>query len=131
MQSSGGYPLGLRQIKRLDLNTGTYDTLCDVVGVCLNACGIHPQTNLVYCSELPGSQNLVRVDCDINVTDLELRNQQGTLADAAVPTGSVCYLGGLPRTFAANFDVKGEYWWDSGSSGCVALVTVALWDIPE
>eukprot|EP00438_Fugacium_kawagutii_P005762 Skav233570 [mRNA] locus=scaffold1972:24134:27388:+ [translate_table: standard] len=101
------------QIKRLDLDTGTYETLCNVVGVCLNACGIHPQTNLLYCNNID-TNNLVRVDCDLNTTDLELREQQGTLADAAVATGTVCYLGRLPGTFAANLDEKGEYWWDRG-----------------
>eukprot|EP00438_Fugacium_kawagutii_P036499 Skav201084 [mRNA] locus=scaffold2138:143028:149923:- [translate_table: standard] len=101
---------GTAQIKRLDLDTGAYTDLCDVVGVCLNACGIHPQTNLIYCNNRPGSDNLVRVDCDINIADLEKRNQEGTLAEAEAVTGTVCYLGQLQETFAANFDEKGDFW---------------------
>eukprot|EP00438_Fugacium_kawagutii_P021662 Skav223790 [mRNA] locus=scaffold575:415230:420425:- [translate_table: standard] len=105
-----GHQQGTAQIKRLDLDTGNYETLCNVVGVCLNACGIHPQTNLLYCNNI-NSNNLVRVDCDLNITDLELQEQQGALADAAVATGTVCYLGRLTGTFAANLDEKGEYWY--------------------
>eukprot|EP00438_Fugacium_kawagutii_P028464 Skav218391 [mRNA] locus=scaffold790:18987:20545:+ [translate_table: standard] len=106
------------QIMRLDLDTGTYTNLCNVVGVCLNACGIHPQTNLVYCNHRPGSDNLVRVDCDINITDMELRDQEGTLADAEVPNGTVCYLGRIQETFAANLDENGEFWFkeDAGAN---------------
>eukprot|EP00438_Fugacium_kawagutii_P036501 Skav201086 [mRNA] locus=scaffold2138:150458:157689:- [translate_table: standard] len=117
LQQACNQGLGTAQIKRLDLDTGTYTNLCNVVGVCLNACGIHPQTNIIYCNNRPGSDNLVRVDCDINITDMELRNQEGTLADAEVPTGTVCYLGRLRGTFAANLDENGEFWFKQNAGG--------------
>ena len=71
MQEFGASSWHLRQIKRLNLDDGVYTDLCDIPGRCLNACGIHPQTNLIYCNECPGNDNLVRVDCNINVAQLE------------------------------------------------------------
>ena len=71
----------LRQIKRLNLEDGSYTDLCNIPGRCLNACGIHPQTNLLYCNERPGNDNLVRVDCDINVAELETSTSPSEMED--------------------------------------------------
>ena len=71
----------LRQIKRLNLEDGSYTDLCNIPGRCLNACGIHPQTNLLYCNERPGNDNLVRVDCDINVAELETSTSPSEMDD--------------------------------------------------
>ena len=71
----------LRQIKRLNLEDGVYTDLCNIPGRCLNACGIHPQTNLLYCNERPGNDNLVRVDCDVNVAELEESTSPSEMED--------------------------------------------------
>lgn len=71
----------LRQIKRLNLEDGVYTSLCNIPGRCLNACGIHPQTNLIYCNERPGNDNLVRVDCDVNVAELEASTSPSEMED--------------------------------------------------
>lgn len=101
---------GTAQIKRLNLENGVYTTLCNIPGRCLNACGIHPQTNLMYCNERPGSDNLVRVDCNVSVADLEARQLAGTLGAYVPVNGSLCFLGRLQNTFAANLDLDGNYW---------------------
>ena len=42
----------LRELFRLDLSTAQYTLLCYVPGHCFNACGIHPQTNEIFCREV-------------------------------------------------------------------------------
>ena len=70
----------LREIRRLDIGpAGTYTTLCYIENECLNACGIDPKTNHMYCNQRPGDQQLVRVDCFLDVVELETRAQEGTL----------------------------------------------------
>lgn len=116
---------GTAQIKRLNLEDGVYTDLCNIPGRCLNACGIHPQTNLLYCNERPGNDNLVRVDCDVNVAELEASTSPsemedgfwrspgtvaGTVGAYVAVTGSLCFLGRLQNTFAANLDVDGNFW---------------------
>lgn len=101
---------GTAQIKRLNLEDGVYTDLCNIPGRCLNACGIHPQTNLLYCNERPGNDNLVRVDCDVNVAELEARTVAGTVGAYVAVTGSLCFLGRLQDTFSSNLDVDGNFW---------------------
>lgn len=81
---------GTAQIKRLNLEDGVYTDLCNIPGRCLNACGIHPQTNLLYCNERPGNDNLVRVDCDVNVAELEARWFLAKPGNCGGDRGSVC-----------------------------------------
>eukprot|EP00435_Cladocopium_sp_Y103_P061943 s631_g23.t1 len=102
-------------IFRLDLSPGTagsYTPLCRIPEYCLNACGIDPDTSHIFCSQRPeGSENLVRVDCDNIETDIEQKLAAGTLTSTNVPVaGSLCFFGKLQKTFAANFDIDGNFW---------------------
>ena len=63
-------------ITRLDLRTGTYNTLCYVPGYCLNACAVSPATRSeepfsepseadyqIYCQTRSQPSMFVRVNC--------------------------------------------------------------------
>ena len=83
-----------RTIFRLDLSPGTaggYTPLCHIQDYCLNACGIDPDTNQIFCSQRPeGSENLVRVD---EVPDILARLTSGTLNQFQPVSGN------LPKCF--------------------------------
>lgn len=90
-------------IFRLDLTSGQYKPVCRINGHCLNACGIDPVSSHIYCSNRPGSENLMRVDCNINNEDI--------FASTYTPvSGTVCFFGKLQTTFAGNFDIDGNFW---------------------
>ena len=58
--------------------------------------------------------NLVRIDCPLNVTEVEL----GLPITPVV--GTLCFFGRVPGTYAGNFDVNGSFWcgaWDDGIDG--------------
>ena len=57
-------------------------------------------------SRLGGSfgNNFLRVDCPLNVTEVELG------LPLTVVEGTLCFFGQIPGTFAGNFDVNGSFW---------------------
>ncbi|CAJ1380239.1 unnamed protein product [Effrenium voratum] len=67
------------EIKRLDLVTGTYTTVCKFTqGYCFNACGINPADSKIYCASWGPALNtlgrsdpraLVRVECPTPTAD--------------------------------------------------------------
>ena len=184
------FDTALREIRRLDIGpAGTYTTLCYIENECLNACGIDPKTNEMYCNQRPGDQQLVRVDCFLDVVELETRAQEGTLGgwvelfdsslqyldvlsivyysiwvylasfgihlnlvwddvatdgpikwvpcwlilvvtvvlswgDYTPVEGKLCFFGGLPNMFQADFDLDGNYW-------CLAENSVSSWSRPH
>jgi len=113
---------GRAAIDRLDLNTGEYTPLCYVPGHCFNGCGISPETNEIFCREkLSGKtgNNLVRIDCPLNMTEVELG------LPITPVEGSLCFFGKIPATYAANFDVNGSFWFkrNRGNEGEIFEIT--------
>eukprot|EP00434_Breviolum_minutum_P043416 symbB.v1.2.038702.t1/scaffold6131.1/size20721/2 len=103
----GNCSAGGGELFRLDLSTGTYQLLCYVPTHCFNACGISPETNEIFCRERLGGStgnNLVRIDCPLNVTEVELG------LPITPVEGELCFFGRVPGTYAANFDVNGSFW---------------------
>ena len=72
--------------------------------------------------------NLVRIDCPLNATEVEL----GLPITPVV--GTLCFFGRVPGTYAGNFDVNGSFWcgaWDDGIDGIDGMSGggwVGLWD---
>jgi len=97
---------GFGELFRLDLSTGQYTPLCFVPQHCFNACGLSPD-NEIFCRErLTGDfgNNFLRVDCPLNMTEVELG------LPITPVEGTLCFFGQIPGTYAANFDVNGNYW---------------------
>ena len=61
--------------------------------------------------------NLVRIDCPLNMTEVELG------LPITPVEGSLCFFGKIPGTYAANFDVNGSFWCGMGN-GMIG----GLWD---
>eukprot|EP00434_Breviolum_minutum_P039284 symbB.v1.2.034881.t1/scaffold4582.1/size37739/1 len=101
---------GRGELFRLDLSTAQYTLLCYVPGHCFNACGINPQTNEIFCRERLNNyqttpdNNLLRVDCPLNMTEVELG------LPITPVEGTLCFFGQIPGTYAGNFDVNGSFW---------------------
>ena len=52
--------------------------------------------------------NLVRVDCPLNMTEVELG------LPITPVEGTLCFFGQLAKTYAGNFDVNGSFWCGGG-----------------
>ena len=52
--------------------------------------------------------NLLRVDCPLNMTEVELG------LPITPVEGTLCFFGQIPGTYAGNFDVNGSFWCGGG-----------------
>lgn len=78
----------------LNIDTGDYASICQLPeGICVNACGIDPTSNLAFCVSRPGDLNLLRIDCDFTgkLAELQRRSDEGTLSTLAVSV-SPCHI---------------------------------------
>ena len=69
-----------------------------------------PTPDTLAIPRLGGSRgnNFVRIDCPLNVTEVE------SGLPVTVVDGELCFFGKIPGTYAANFDVNGSYWCGNG-----------------
>eukprot|EP00435_Cladocopium_sp_Y103_P054677 s172_g17.t2 len=97
---SGG--TGYANISSLNLDDGSYTTLCQLEGVCLNACSVSPIHSAIFCRAQGAfsGQQFVRISCPL-----------GDLSEIPVK-GSLCYYGQIGSTYAGSFDLEfGTYYW--------------------
>jgi len=112
-------------ITSLNLEDGSYKSLCKFTGICLNACSISRPESAIYCrangpnSLFNGTQQFVRLACPL--TDFE-----------DVVEGSVCYFGDIAPTYAASFDENdGTFYWKTNGGQINKLNATAISDLVE
>lgn len=114
-------------IRALNIDTGDYATICRLpAGICVNACGIDPTSNLAFCVSRPGDLNLLRIDCDFTgkLAELQASSHAGTLSSFTPVAGDVCFYGRVANTFQGAFDTSGNFWF-LRSTGRVYQITDA------
>lgn len=105
-------------VRALNIDTGDYAMICELpAGICVNACGIDPTSNLAFCISRPGDWNLLRIDCDFTgkLAELQARSDAGTLSSFTPVAGDVCFYGLVANTFQGAFDVSGNFWFLRGT----------------
>lgn len=114
-------------ISALNIDTGDYASICQLPeGICVNACGIDPTSNLAFCVSRPGDLNLLRIDCDFTgkLAELQARSDTGTLSSFTPVAGDVCFYGLVANTMQGAFDASGNFWF-LRSTGRVYQITDA------
>lgn len=116
-------------IRALNIDTGDYANICELPqGICVNACGIDPTSNLAFCASRPGDENLLRIDCDFTGKLVELADKSaaGTLSSFTPVQGDVCFYGLLADTFQGAFDVAGNFWFLQSTARVFRITSATL-----
>lgn len=111
-------------IRALNVTDGAYTDLRTLPkGICVNACGIDPISNLAFCEDRPGSFNLLRIDCPLDIAYLDNLYWMGKLSEAVPVSGSICYYGDLQQSYQATFDKQGNFWFGPQNVATIYKVT--------